>query len=321
MTAFNARRRALASLALAIPLASFASDRPIEWVVGYAAGGGSDVVARTVAEQMGRALGRIIIVNNKPGGATNIAAEYVARSKDFGNVLLTADFATLATNPALFAKLGYNAEKDFVPVGLLARFPLIMVVPANSPVKNWKEFVAWAKAAPDGVSYASAGLGSPHHLATELLRERTGLNFTHVPYKGAAPAVQDLIGGQLPFGLMDSASVQQYIASGKLRAIGVASSKRLATFPEIPTFAEQGVTGFEAYAWQGLVVPAGTPAPQVAQLARALQQALASTAVKARFQALSLEALPGTPEQMTAFVKTERERWGKLIRANNIRLD
>jgi tripartite-type tricarboxylate transporter receptor subunit TctC len=321
MTAFNARRRALASLALAIPFASFASDRPIEWVVGYAAGGGSDVVARTVAEQMGRALGRIIIVNNKPGGATNIAAEYVARSKDFGNVLLTADFATLATNPALFAKLGYNAEKDFVPVGLLARFPLIMVVPANSPVKNWKEFVAWAKAAPDGVSYASAGLGSPHHLATELLRERTGLNFTHVPYKGAAPAVQDLIGGQLPFGLMDSASVQQYIASGKLRAIGVASSKRLATFPEIPTFAEQGVTGFEAYAWQGLVVPAGTPAPQVAQLARALQQALASTAVKARFQALSLEALPGTPEQMTAFVKTERERWGKLIRANNIRLD
>jgi tripartite-type tricarboxylate transporter receptor subunit TctC len=321
MTAFNARRRALASLALAIPFASFASDRPIEWVVGYAAGGGSDVVARTVAEQMGRALGRIIIVNNKPGGATNIAAEYVARSKDFGNVLLTADFATLATNPALFAKLGYNAEKDFVPVGLLARFPLIMVVPANSPVKNWKEFAAWAKAAPDGVSYASAGLGSPHHLATELLRERTGLNFTHVPYKGAAPAVQDLIGGQLPFGLMDSASVQQYIASGKLRAIGVASSKRLATFPEIPTFAEQGVTGFEAYAWQGLVVPAGTPAPQVAQLARALQQALASTAVKARFQALSLEALPGTPEQMTAFVKTERERWGKLIRANNIRLD
>jgi tripartite-type tricarboxylate transporter receptor subunit TctC len=321
MNAFNAHRRALASLALAIPLACFASDRPIEWVVGYAAGGGSDAVARTVSEQMGRTLGRVIIVNNKPGAATNIAADYVAKSKDFGNIMLTADFATLAANPALFAKLSYNPEKDFVPVGLLARFPLILVVPEKSPVKSWKEFLAWAKAAPEGVSYASAGLGSPHHLATELLKERSGLKFTHVPYKGAAPAVQDLIGGQLDFALMDSASVQQYITSGKLRAIGVASAKRLATLPQLPTLAEQGVVGFEAYAWQGLVVPAGTPAPMVAQLGRALQQALQSTPVKARFQALSVEAMPGTPEQMMVFVKAERERWGKLIRDNGIRMD
>jgi tripartite-type tricarboxylate transporter receptor subunit TctC len=321
MTAFNAHRRVLASLALAIPLACFANDKPIEWVVGYAAGGGSDAVARTISEQMGRTLDRVVIVNNKPGAATNIAADYVAKSKDFGNIMLTADFATLAANPALFGKLSYNPERDFVPVGLLARFPLILVVPEKSPIKNWKEFVAWAKAAPEGISYASAGLGSPHHLAAELLKERSGLKFTHVPYKGAAPAVQDLIGGQLDFGVMDSASVQHYITSGKLRAIGVASSKRLATFPQLPTLAEQGVAGFEAYAWQGLVVPAGTPAPQVAQLARALQLALQSTLVKARFQALSLEAMPGTPEQMTMFVKAERQRWGKLIRDNGIRLD
>ena len=321
MNAFNARRRVLASLALAIPLASFANDKPIEWVVGYAAGGGSDVVARTVAEQMGRALGRNIVVINKPGAATNIAAEYVARSKDLGSIMLTADFATLAANPALFAKLPYNAEKDFLPVGMLARFPLILVVPEKSPLTNWKEFVAWAKAAPGGVTYASAGLGSPHHLATELLRERAGLKFTHAPYRGAAPAVQDLIGGQIPFALMDSASVQQYVATGKLRALGVASDKRLATFPQIPTLAEQGVARFEAYAWQGLVVPAGTPAPQVAQLARALQDALNSTPVKARFQTLSLEAMPGTPEQMAAFAKAERGRWGKLIADNGIRLD
>jgi tripartite-type tricarboxylate transporter receptor subunit TctC len=321
MNAFNARRCALASLALAIPLASFANDKPIEWVVGYAAGGGSDVVARTVAEQMGRALGRTIVVINKPGAATNIAAEYVARSKDLGNVMLTADFATLAANPALFAKLPYSAEKDFLPVGMLARFPLILVVPEKSPLTNWKEFVAWAKAAPGGVTYASAGLGSPHHLATELLRERAGLKFTHAPYRGAAPAVQDLIGGQIPFALMDSASVQQHLATGKLRALGVASDKRLTPFPQIPTLAEQGVAGFEAYAWQGLVVPAGTPAAQVAQLARALQDALNSTPVKARFQTLSLEAMPGTPEQMAAFAKAERGRWGKLIADNGIRLD
>lgn len=321
MTVSNARRRALAALALALPLAALADDKPIEWVVGYAAGGGSDLVARTVAEHMSKTLGRTIVVNNKPGAATNIAAEYVAKSKDIGNVVLTADFATLAANPSLFAKLPYSPDKDFLPVGLLARFPLILVVPEKSPIKNWKEFVAWAKVAPGGVDYASPGLGSPHHLATELLRERTGLTFTHVPYRGAAPAVQDLIGGQVPFGLIDSASVQQHLTSGKLRAIGVASARRLATFPEVPTLAEQGLTGFEAYAWQGLVVPAGTPAPQVAQLAKALQEALNATTVKARFQTLSLEALPGTPQQMAAYAKTERERWGKLIKDNGIHLD
>ncbi|MGM9486545.1 Bug family tripartite tricarboxylate transporter substrate binding protein [Ideonella sp. YS5] len=321
----HARHCALAALALSLaaslPMASYADDRPLEWVVGYAAGGGSDIVARTVAEQMARTLARPIVVNNKPGAATNIAAEYVAKSRDLGHVMLTADFATLAANPSLFAKLPYDAERDFVPVGLLARFPLILVVPEKSPVKNWKEFVAWAKASPEGVNYASPGLGSPHHLATELLRERTGLKLTHVPYRGAAPAVQDLIGGQVPFGLIDSASVQQHLTSGKLRALGVASARRPATFPDIPTLAEQGLPGFEAYAWQGLVVPAGTPPAQVAPLAQALQAALNSTPVKARFQTLSLEALPGTPQQMAAYAKAERERWGQLIKDNGIRLD
>lgn len=314
------RRSVLAALALFATIAH-ADDKPIEWVVGYAAGGGSDIVARTVAEQMSKTLGRSIIVNNKPGGATNIAAEYVAKNKDLGNVMLTADFATLAANPSLFAKLPYDPEKDFRPIGLLARFPLILVVSDKVPAKNWKEFAAWAKGVADGASYASAGLGSPHHLATELLRERMGVKLTHIPYRGATPAVQDLIGGQVAFGLIDSASVQQHLASGKLRAIGVASAKRLTTFPEIPTLAEQGLSGFEAYAWQGLVVPTGTPEPVVAQLGKALQAALTSTPVKARFQTLSLEALPGTPDQMVAYAKSERERWGALIKANNIRLD
>jgi tripartite-type tricarboxylate transporter receptor subunit TctC len=314
------RRLATAVLALA-PLAAFADDKPIEWVVGYAAGGGSDAVARTVAEAMSRTLGQTIIVNNKPGAATNIAADYVAKSKDYGHIMLTADFATLAANPSLFSKLPYNPEKDFAPVGLLARFPLILVVAPNVPVKNFKEFQAWAKANDGGTMYASAGAGSPHHLATELFRERTGLKLNHVPYKGAAPAVQDLIGGQVPFAFMDSASVQQHIASGKLKAIGVASPTRLKTMPEIPTLAEQGLTGFEAYAWQGLVVPTGTSPEVIARLSKALQAALDSTPVKARFQTLALEALPGTPQQMASYAKTERERWGKLIHDNNIKLD
>ncbi|HSV37079.1 MAG TPA: tripartite tricarboxylate transporter substrate binding protein [Ramlibacter sp.] len=318
------RNRRLACTALvlsSLALGARADDaKPLEWVVGYAAGGGSDVLARTVAEPMGRVLGRPIIVNNKPGAATNIAADYVARSKDYGNVLFTADFATLAANPFLFTKLTYNAEKDFVPVGLLARFPLVLVAAPNVPVNNFKEFLAYAQKTP-GLTYASAGAGSPHHLAGELLRERTGLKLTHVPYRGAAPAVQDLAGGQVPFGIMDTASVQQYLASGKVKALGVASLQRLKTLPEIPTLAEQGLKGFEAFAWQGLAVPAATPPAVVERLSKALQAALDATPVKARFQALGIEPMPGTPAQMAAFAKAERERWGKLIRDNGIRLD
>ena len=235
--------------------------------------------------------------------------------------MLTADFATLAANPSLFARLPYDAERDFVPVGLLARFPMILVVNPALPVRSYKDFLAWARANPDALNYASAGPGSPHHLAGELLRERTGLKMQHVPYRGAAPAVQDLIGGRVPFALMDSASVQQHLLSGKLRAIGVASPARLKTMADIPTLAEQGLSGFEAYAWQGLVVPTGTPPETVAQLHRALQQALDTTMVKARFQTLALEALPGTPKQMADYARLERERWGRLIAANNIRLD
>ena len=325
MHPFSPSRRAFAksaALITAFPgLAAAQEGRPIEWVVGYAAGGGSDVVARTVAASMAKTLGRTMIINNKPGAATNIATEYVAKSKDVGNIMLTADFATLAANPALFAKLPYDPEKDFVPVGLLARFPLILVVAPNVPAKSLNEFVAWVKSNQGGVSYASAGAGSPHHLAAELLRERTGLALTHVAYRGAAPAVQDLLGAQIPCGMMDSASVQQYLTAGKLKAIGVASPSRLELFPDIPTLAEQGLAGFEAFAWQGVVVPAGTPAPLVAKLSESLQAALDSAPVKERFQALALEALPGTPQQMAAYVRAERERWGKLIRANGIKLD
>ncbi|MEJ8837259.1 tripartite tricarboxylate transporter substrate binding protein [Ramlibacter sp. AN1133] len=305
-----------------MPATLLAQDsRPIEWVVGYAAGGGSDAVARTVAEAMGKTLGQTIVINNKPGAATNIAAAYVANAKENGHMLFTADFATLAANPWLFAKLPYNAEKDFIPVGMLARFPLLLVVAPNVPAKNFKEFVAWVKAQSGPVSYASAGVGSPHHLATEMLRERTGLKLQHVAYRGAAPAVQDLLGGQVPFGLIDTASVQQYVATGKLRALGVASPARLTTLPEVPTLAEQGLTDFTAFAWQGLVVPAGTPADTVAKYSKALQAALDSTQVKARFQALGLEGLPGTPQQMASYTRQERDRWGKLVQSAGIKLD
>jgi len=316
------RRRLLAIAVLSLPLAAAAfPDKTIEWVVPYPAGGGSDVVARTLAEPMGRTLGQTIVVNNKPGAATNIGADYVAKAKADGHVMLTADTATLAANPFLYAKLPYDVEKDFAPVGLMARFPMLLVVNAGVPAKTLAEFTAWAKAQPGGINYATPGSGSPHHLATELFRERSGLKLTHVPYRGAAPAVQDVIGGQVPFMFADTASAYPHIQSGKLRAIGVASPKRVAGFDTVPTLAEQGLKDFEAYAWQGLVVPAATPPAAVAILNKALVAALATTAVKARFQTLGLEALSSTPAQMAAYAKSERAKWGQVIRANNIRLD
>ena len=313
----------LSGLALAaLPTFAAAADtRPIEWVVGYAAGGGSDVVARTLAEAMGKTLNQVVIINNKPGAGTNIAADYAAKSKDYGHVMFTADFATLAANPWLYTKLSYNAEKDFTPVGLMVRFPLILVVAPNVPAKNFKEFQAWAKANEGGTNYASPGSGSPHHLASELLREKAGMKLVHVPYRGAAPAVQDLIGGQVPFMFIDTASGYQHIASGKLKAIGVASAQRLPTLPHVPTLIEQGLTGFEAYAWQGLVVPAGTPPEVVGTLSKALQSALDSTPVKARLQVLGVEPTPGTPAQMASYARAERDRWGQVIRNTGIKLD
>lgn len=319
----NLKRVIKSTLAAMCILANFsyAQTKPVEWVVGYAAGGGSDIVARTISEGMGKSLNRTIIINNKPGAGTNIATDYVARSRDFGNIIFTADFATLAANPFLFNKLTYNTEKDFQSVGMLVRFPMYLVVSNEVPVNNYKEFLVWAKAQPNGVSYGSAGPGSPHHLIGEYFREKSGLNLVHVAYKGAAPAIQDVVGNQIPAMWIDSATVLPFIAAKKVKVIGVASAKRIPLTPEIATFAEQGLKNFEGYAWQGLVVPTGTSADQTAGFAKALQDSLASTSIRARLQALGVEPMAGTPDQMDKFVKTERAKWGDVITKVGVKLD
>ncbi|MFC5479647.1 Bug family tripartite tricarboxylate transporter substrate binding protein [Massilia suwonensis] len=322
MTFSTLARRCLGALALSAPLLAFAYPTgPIEWVVPYAAGGGSDVVARVIASEMSKTLGQPIVINNKPGAGTNIGAAYAAKAKADGQLVLTADTATLSTNGFLYAKPGYNAEQDFAPVGLIARFPMILVVNPQVPAKNLQEFLAWTKAQSNAPAYASPGAGSPHHLATELFSDLAKLKLTHAPYKGAAPAVQDVIGGQVPFMFVDTAAGGSHIRAGKLRAIGVASLKRVQQFDSIPTLAEQGLAGFEAYAWQGLVAPAKTPAAAVQALNKALLQAVGTPAVKERFQTLGLEAIPGSPEEMAAYAKSEREKWGKVIKAKGIQLD
>jgi tripartite-type tricarboxylate transporter receptor subunit TctC len=322
MTFWTNTRRRLAAIALALPAAAHAFPTgPIEWVVPYAAGGGSDVVARVIASEMTKTLGQPIVINNKPGAGTNIGAAYAAKAKADGHVVLTADTATLATNQFLYTKPGYSAEQDFVPVGLIARFPMILVVNPAVPAKNLQEFTAWARAQANPVAFASPGAGSPHHLATELFSDVAGLKLLHAPYKGAAPAVQDVIGGQVPFMFVDTAAGGSHIRAGKLRAIGVASLKRVQGFDAIPTLAEQGLAGFEAYAWQGMVAPAKTPAAAIDTLNKALRSAIGSEAVKTRFEALGLEAIPGTPGEMAGYAKTEREKWGKVIKAKAISLD
>ena len=295
--------------------------RSIEWVVPYPAGGGSDVVARSPADPMGTALGRSIIVSNKPGAGTNIGASYAAHAKADGYTLLTGDTATLAANPTLYSNLNYSAEKDFVPVGLLARFPMVLVVNPAVPANNLTEFLVWARAQTAGVSYASPGAGSPHHLTAELFRGKTGLNMVHVAYRGAAPAVQDVAGGQLPFMFVDTAAGMGFIQAGRLRPIGIASLTRVKNFENIPTLNEQGLKGFEAFAWQGLVAPIGTPPEVIAKLNKVLVDALNTTSVKARFQVLGLEAIPGTPAQMASYTRAEREKWAQVIRVSGIKLD
>lgn len=319
------RRLVLASLLFAPAVFSLAHaqsypNKPIEWVVPYPAGGGTDIVARTLAQGMGELLGQAVVINNKPGAATNLGAEYVARAKADGYTLLSADTATLAANPFIYSKLSYSAEKDFAPIGLTVRFPLILVVNPNVPAHNLKEFLAWARTQ-NAANYATPGAGSPHHLASALFGEMAKLSLTHVPYRGAAPAVQDVVAGQVPFMFVDTASGYQFIQGGKLRPIGMASAKRVKNFESIPTLAEQGLKGFEAFAWQGLVVPTGTPQDVIDKLNKALLAVMDTTAVKARFQILGLESTPGSPKQMADYAANERAKWGKVIKASGIKAD
>lgn len=317
-------RRSFVISSLLMPLVTWADaypSKPIEWVVPYAAGGGTDVVARVLSEPMGKALGQSIIVVNKPGAATNIGADAVARAKPDGYTILTGDTGTLAANPYLYKKLSYSAEKDFAPVGLLVRFPMLLVVNSQLPVNNYAEFVEWAKQQAKGVSYGTPGAGSPHHLAIELLRLQSGLNFVHIPYRGSAPAVQDVVAGQLPFMFVDTAAGIQHVQGGKIRAIAVASPARLPTLPNVPTLDEQGLKGFEAYAWQGIVAPAATPKERVAKLSDALQSALKQADIVAKLEGMALEVTPSTAEEMDVYASAERNKWRRVIEESKITLD
>ena len=319
--------RAAAALLFAVSLApahaasDFPKEHPINWIVPYPAGGGTDIVARTLQVGMSKTLGQDIVVQNKPGAATAIGAEFVAHSKADGYTLLSADTATLSANPPLYPHLGYDPQRDFAPIGMMARFNMILVVNPSIPVHDMKEFIAWVKAQKHGVQYATPGTGSPHHLAGALFALRTGLDLVNVPYRGAAPAIQDVMSGQVPVMFVDSASGKQYIADGKLRALAVASKKRLDILPNVPTLIESGLPGFEAYAWQGLVAPKGTPEDVVNKLNEALNETLKSPDVIAKFKGLGLEITPSTPRQLDDYARAERTKWTKVIKDAHITIE
>lgn len=296
-------------------------DQPLRWVVPYPAGGGTDVLARTVAEAMRQTLGQQVIVDNRPGASTNIGGQAVATAKPDGYTFMSADNAILAYNEHLFTKLPFNPEKDFTYVGGISRFPLALVVHPSFEAKTVKEFLDYARANPGKLNYASPGNGSPHHLAMEMFKNRTKTFLTHIPYRGAAPALQDVMGGQVPCMFLDLAAGLPVITSGKVRALAIGSAKRVAALPDVPTLAEAGVPNTEVFAFQGILAPAGLPAAITARLNGDLNKALLNPAVVKRMNDFGMEALPGTPEQFRAMARAESKRWGEIIKAAGVKLD
>ena len=296
-------------------------DQPLRWIVPYPAGGGTDVLARTVAEAMRETLGQQVVIDNRPGASTNIGAQIVATAKPDGGTFMSADNAVLAFNEHLFSKLPFNPEKDFTYIGGISRFPLALVVHPAFEAKTVKEFLAYARANPGKLNYASPGNGSPHHLAMEMFKNRTKTFLTHIPYRGAAPALQDVMGGQVPCMFLDLAAGLPVITSGKVRALAIGSAKRVAALPDVPTLAEAGVPNTEVFAFQGILAPAGLPAAITTRLNTDLNKALLNPAVVKRMNDFGMEALPGTPEQFRAMARAESKRWGEIIKAAGVKLD
>lgn len=293
----------------------------IRWLVPYPPGGGTDVLARTVAEAMRPALGQAIVIENKPGAATNIAAQQVASARPDGYTLMSADNAVLAFNEHLFRKLPFDPAKDFSYIGGISRFPLVLVVNPAFQVQTVAQLLERARAQPGSIHCASPGNGSPHHLALELFKQRSGAQLVHVPYKGAAPAVADVMGGQVQCMFLDLAAGLPLMQTGKVRALATGSARRLAALPSVPTLAEAGVSGAEVYAFQGLLGPAGLADAVVQRLNTELNRALASPAVAQRLQDLGMESLAGSPTQFYTLAREEAGRWGAIIQQAGVRLD
>ena len=296
-------------------------SKAIRWVVTYPAGGGSDFLARTIGQQLSTQIHHPVVVDNKPGANTAIGASEVARSAPDGYTVLSADNGTLIFNPVLYSNLIYHPSKDLAPVSLLGRFPMILVVSPGEPATDARAFVARVKGLPDGINFASAGAGSPHHLAMELFRTEAGLKMTHAPYKGAAPALADVAGGQVPAMMVDMAAGAGFITTGKVRPLAVANATRLPQLPDVPTFAELGYPTVVAAALVGMVVPASTPTATITALNQQVVAAIQAPDTNRKLVEFGVQPVGSTPEAFASLIETESARWHKLIRELNIKLD
>jgi tripartite-type tricarboxylate transporter receptor subunit TctC len=303
---------AIASAASAQAQAAY-PEHPIHLVVGFAAGGPSDVLARALGQKLQLSLGQAVIVDNKPGAGTNLAADFVAKSPADGYTLLLMMVGTQAINEALYPKLSYNTVRDFAPITLTAASSLTLVANPQVPVKNYAELVAYAKANPGKLNFASSGAGTPLHLGGELLNNRAGIKLVHVPYKGAVPALNDVLGGQVELAMIGTPAALQYVKSGKLNAIGVTGLKRDTSAPTIPAIAES-LPGYEVELVYSIVAPAKTPRAVVAKLNAETIKALHDTDVAERLQGQGFEVRTSTPEQLGAYIKAEIAKWAPIVK-------
>jgi len=312
------RRMLVAALLIAAGLAH-AQDypvKPIRMIVPYPPGGGTDVVARIVNEKLSLELGQAIVIDNKGGAGGSVGTEIASKAAPDGyTILLTLSSHTI--NPKLFPKLGYDVERDFTPISLAASIPQILVANPAVPASNMQELLAWMKANPGKVNYASVGVGSPAHIAGELLKLKSGVQMTHVPYKGGGPAMTDVIGGQVQLAIVSMPAALQFVKAGRVKALAVASAKRSASAPDVPTIAEGGLD-VVVESWYGVLVPAKTPAPIVAKLNAAMVRVLAMPDVKEKLFAQGAEAVSNTPAEFEAIIKEELGKWEYVIREAKI---
>ena len=316
---------ALGILTLALtgqpPRAHAQTAQPIRIIVPFATGGPTDIAARVMAPFLTDFLKRTVIVENKAGATGAIGTELVARAPADGNTILFGTSSSMGSAPVMTAKLPFDVVKDFIPIGTVATIDNVLVVHPGVPAANLREFVAYARANPGKVAFGSSGVGSTYHLGSELFAVQTGTKLNHVPYKGAGPAAQDLLAGHIQM-MMDALnSAAPNIKAGKVRALGIANLKRNAELPDVPTLAEQGVSGGEFHQWLAFFLPAGTPRAVADKLNADLNRVLANPEVKERFAKLGMQAAPGTPEELAATLRADLARWSKVVKEANIKAE
>ena len=309
-------RTCLGSILLLLPLLAVAAfpERPIHLVVPFPTGGAVDFFARVVQAPLSELLGQAVVIDNKAGASGMLGAGMVAKSAPDGYTLLLGNIASLAINVGIYPKMPYDPQKDFTPILRTVDVNYVLVVHPSVPARTVGELIAYARANPGKLSYGSSGSGSLPHLGTELIKAQAGVDMVHVPYKGGGPMVSDVLGGTIQVALADQANLMPHVASGRVRALAVATTKRSANAPELPTIAEAGLAGFDATAWQGLVGPVGMPADVVRRLNEAFNKVMASLAVREKLLGAGLEPVGGTPEQFGRFIGDEIGKWSKIAK-------